>query len=208
MILRLLVAATQHLTPQQQQQPVYQTVGYCRQNSWTKMYDPLDAVKVSKKIHIPWVHTKGDVDEYLADPANYANNGPGSQFVNIIMNFPTDSLVLIPNGKHGLIVRIKSGVKAGIVESLAIACSTRTCGHSNVNGGHKCVECDNSVKEVISSENTRDIVKHLKSRHILEPFWGLYRDVEVVAHADYNGTDGRSLAGPNSAGNWTHNWTV
>jgi hypothetical protein len=44
--------------------------------------------------------------------------------------------------------------------------------------------------------------------NLIEPFWSLYREVEIVGEADYNGVDGRSMAGIDSAGKWTHFWKL
>ena len=116
------------------------------------------------------------------------------------MELPIGSKVLVPNGIKGLIVQFTSGTKAGVIDSLLIACSTRSCGHSNLCGGHSCDSCDASVRGIFNVSDNEQLVKYVKDGCNFEPFWSLYRDVEIVAYADYNGIPWTSFAGPSTSG--------
>jgi len=180
------------------------TVGYMRQNCNRKNKDPCGSVLRGKTAHIPWVHTKYDIEEYEQDPTFLQR----TKYANIGAEFPVGSLVLIPDGKGGLIVRLTSDVKSGVMGSLCSAVSPRSCGHPLVRGKHRCVDCGQSVQEVFDPSDSQKVTAHLMKGNLIEPFWSLYRDVEIVGEADYNGVDGRSMAGIDSAGKWTHFWKL
>ena len=180
------------------------TVGYMRQNCNRKNKDPCGSVLRGKTAHIPWVHTKHDIEEYEQDPTFLQR----TKYANIGAEFPVGSLVLIPDGKGGLIVRLTSEVKSGVMDSLCSAVSPRSCGHPLVRGKHRCVDCGQSVQEVFDPSDSQKVTAHLMKGNLIEPFWSLYRDVEIVGEADYNGVDGRSMAGIDSAGKWTHFWKL
>jgi hypothetical protein len=181
-----------------------QTVAYIRQNCWRKIDDIFESVIKSKRLHIPWAHTKSRVDMVI-NGEDIALNNKGGRYVNIAKNLEVGSLVLIPDGKKGLIVRITSEIKADIFDSICIACRPRSCGHTHVTG---CDGCRSSIVEVFNPSNVEKLVRHLKAGCLIEPFYSPYRDVEIVGEADFNGTDGRSVAGPDSAGNWPHYWAA
>jgi len=180
------------------------TVGYMRQNCNRKNKDPCGSVLRGKTAHIPWVHTKHDIEEYEQDPTFLQR----TKYANIGAEFPVGSLVLIPDGKGGLIVRLTSDVKSGVMDSLCSAVSPRSCGHPLVRGKHRCVDCGQSVQEVFDPSDSQKVTAHLMKGHLIEPFWSIYREVEIVGEADYNGVDGRSMAGIDSAGKWTHFWKL
>jgi len=202
--------ATLIVTPSDGAQNDMKSVAYIRQNPWSKMEDDykMNSVRLHRKFHIPWVHTKETVAKYLENPGGFQPelNGDIHGYAKICIGLAVGSLVLIPNGKIGLIVRITSDVKAGVIDSLCIACSPRTCGHSNVHGSHSCPTCSTSVQEVFSSSNTQKIIKYLKNGCNIEAFWSLYREVEIVAHANYDGTDARKIAGMASVSKSIRYW--
>lgn len=181
------------------------TIAYIRQNCYKKNDEPLDSVLRGNTIHVPWAHTKEDIIEYEQDPEAFLSR---KKYAKTCVDLPTGSIVLIPNGKKGLIVRLTSGVKTGVMNSLCTAVSHRDCGHPLVRGGHRCHECNESIQEVFNPSDVQKISAHLKNGHVIEPFWSLYRDVEVIGDADYSGIDGRSVAGPDSAGNWRRYWSL
>ena len=182
-----------------------QTVAYIRQNCNKKNKDPLDTVLRGNTIHVPWAHTKQDIIEYEEDSEEFLSR---TKYAKTCIELPNGSVILIPDGKKGLIVRLISGVKTGIMSSLCTAVTTRNCGHLLVRGGHRCNDCDTSIQENFNPSDVQKISSHLMSGHLIQPFWSLYRDVEIIGEADYNGIDGRSLAGPDSAGKWSRYWSL
>jgi hypothetical protein len=183
-----------------------QTTAYIRQNCNKKNDDVIGPVRISKKLHVPYAHTKQDIIDYSNNHNDYVNTNPGRRYIKIASELPNGSIILIPDGKKGLIVRMTSIVKSGIIESLCVASSPRTCGHPVIRDRHHCVTCADSIEEIFNPSDLQKISAHLKSGHLIEPFWSLYRDVEVIGEADYNGIDGRSFAGPDSAGKWSRYW--
>ena len=183
------------------------SIGYVRQNTWEKMFDRFDSVKTSKKLHMPWGHTIDHVERFTTNPlAAFDSALQGGNYRKIFYDFPLNSTVLVPNGKTGLLVRIKSAVKAGNIATLCIAYSRRACGHHNVIS--TCDPCRESVKEVFNPSNLGKISEHITMGHNIESFYSLYRDVEIIGDADYNGVDWMSLAGVNSIGSRTKYWTL
>jgi len=183
------------------------TVAYIRQNSWRKNTDIIKILRVTKKMHTPWAHTKAAVDRFLENPTGFLESmDRGKGMVKIVMELPIGSPVLVPNGNRGLLTRITSEMKTGVIEGMCIACSPRVCGHSNMCGANGCAVCDESIREVFHTSDIQKIDRHLKDGNILEPFWSLYRDIEIIGDVDYNGVSGNSIAGMNSAGKWTRYW--
>ena len=181
--------------------------GYVRQNPWEKLADKFDSVKNSNKLHMPWGHTIDHVELFSRDPlAPFDSSLQGGSYRKVFYDFALDSVVLIPNGKSGLLVRIKSPVKAGKIETLCVACSDRTCGHRNKISS--CDLCRQSVQEVFNPSDKEQIIGHLSKGHIIEPFYTLYRDVEIVGDADYNGVDWKTLASINAVGSRTKFWAL
>jgi len=94
------------------------------------------------------------------------------------------------------------------MSSLCTAVTPTDCGHSLVCGGRRCKKCDISVQENFNPSDLQKISAHLKSGHLIKPFCSLYRDVEIIGDANYNGIHGLSLAGPDSAGKWSRYWSL
>ncbi|NBP66941.1 MAG: hypothetical protein EBU66_20135 [Bacteroidetes bacterium] len=182
-----------------------QTSAYIRQNCNKKNKDPLDTVLRGKTIHVPWGHVKQDIIDYEQDPDGFRTR---TKYANTCIEIPIGSLVLIPDGKKGLIVRLTSDVKSGVMSSLCTAVTPRNCGHLFVRGRNRCIECHNSIQENFNPSDLQKISAHLNNGSNIEPFWSLYRDVEIIGEAYYNGIDGRSLAGPDSAGKWSRYWRL
>jgi hypothetical protein len=182
---------------------LFLTIAYIRQNCNKKNDDPLGSVQRTNAIHVPWAHTEQDTIEYQQDPQAFLEK---TKYARICVELPIGSLILIPSGKKGLIVRLTSDVKSGIMNSYCTAVTPRTCGHKYVCGKHRCAQCGDSVQEVFDPSDAQKLSEHLKKGHLIEPFYSLYRDIEIVGEADYNGVDGRSMAGLDSAGKWQRYW--
>ena len=136
-----------------------QTSAYIRQNCNKKNMNPLDTVLRGKTIHVPWAHVKQDTIEYEQDPDGFISR---KKYAKICIELPNDSVILIPDGKRGLIVRVTSGIKSGVMGSLCTAVTPRNCGHSLVRGGHRCSECDDSIQENFNPSDAQKLSEHLK----------------------------------------------
>ena len=184
-----------------------QSIGYVRQNPWRCLTDDgYENVRISKKIHIPWSHTKNGVEEFRADPEKFITESRGAKYIQRCLAFPIGSTVLIPNGRQGILVRIVSEVKAGIIDTLYVTRVERVCHHTITNSG-ECLACHNSVSGVYKYSDSLGLQENLKDGYIIEPFYSLYLDVEILGDADYNGKDGRKMAGMESVGNMEQYWS-
>ena len=179
-----------------------QTVAYIRQNPWKKIDNALESPIKSKRLHIPWTHTKTSVDVM---EAGEIYREKGARFVKISKDLDVGSLILIPEGKKGLIARITSNIKYGVFDTICVASKPKDCGHPTVT---ECDICRSSIVEAFNPSNVQKLLAHLRDGNIIEPFWSPYRDIEIVGDADYNGADGRSMAGMDSAGTWSRYWTL
>jgi hypothetical protein len=155
-----------------------------RQNPWQKGSDILDIVRKSNKIYIPNLHTKDAIAEYNENPQQQSTT-PLTQVSKNVIDLPIDSLAIIPNHNKGLLVKITSPVKSGIIETACIARSLRKCGHVHVS--NNCNSCKDSIRDVFDSSNVNKFTAHLKSENIIEPFYTLYRDVTIIGDVDLNG---------------------
>ena len=178
------------------------TIAYIRQNPWKKIDDVLESPIKSKRLHLPWTHTKSSVEVM---EAGEIYREKGARFVKITKDLDLGSLVLIPDGNKGLIVRITSDIKYGIFDTICVASKPKECGHPTVT---ECDTCRSSIVEAFNPSNLQKLLAHLRDGHIIEPVWSPYRDIEIIGDADYNGIDGRSMAGMNSAGTWSRYWSL
>jgi hypothetical protein len=177
------------------------SIAYIRQNAWKKIAKPLDAVKSSLCIHVPHAHTKQDVDDFRTNSASLTHT-----HARTVLSIPVGSTVLIPNGRVGLLVKFTSGALAGTIDSLKIVSDPKTCGHTAIL--KSCAQCLGAIDSVLSSPIESIIQQHIQQGQTVEPFWSVYRTVEIVGDVDYNGVNGRTMAGMDSAGRWEHFWTV
>jgi len=181
---------------------------YIRQNPWKKIDSVLNCVRRSNQIHIPFAHTKDVAEAFKNNPASVlsAVSDDHRSQVELCSTLPIGTTVVIPNGSKGLLVRTKSAIKAGIQDTLCIAHSQRTCGHTHIRSGAFCALCHDSVIEVFDSADALSLQRHLRVGHSFEPFYTLFFDVDILGEVDYNGVDGRTIAGMNSVGQRTLYW--
>ena len=185
----------------------FESIAFIRQNASKKTTDILEIVCNSKKIHIPHLHNKTKYDSYNENSETmFSKPFHNNIYAKIAMDLPTGSIIIIPNVNKGLLVRIISSVNSGVIESLCCACSPRECGHSYVSSD--CEMCQESIQEIFDSSNITILHKHMKNGNILEPFYTLYRDIEICGDVDYNGTDGRKIATVGSSGKMRQFWSL
>lgn len=183
---------------------------YIRQNPWKKIDNVINSVRRSNKIHIPFAHNKDAAEAFKNSPASVLTAIPEDHHaqVDLCLNLPIGTIVVVPNGSKGILVRIQSAIKAGIQDTLCIAHSSRSCGHTHIRSGGFCTPCHDSVVEVFDYADTASLQKHLRVGHSFEPFYTLFFDVEILGDVDYNGVDGRSIAGMSSVGRRTLYWKL
>jgi hypothetical protein len=186
------------------------STAYIRQNPWEKIYDILESVKVSNKLHIPYAHHRDTVHAFQTERTTFLRSIPEKHRspVDTFTKLPIGTIVLVPNGVKGLLVKLKSEIKGGILDSLCLVCSPRTCGHIYVHHGGLCHPCHDSVRDVPDSRYAVKLRAHLAAGYLIEPFYSLYFDVEVLGHVDYNGTNGSKIAQPASMAQKVNYWKL
>lgn len=180
--------------------PEITSVVYVKQFPWEKC--PLGTIhaRLSGKMHIPWAH------DYNAVRRFQEAGTVESRYSKTVTELPVGAIAYIPSVKrqmseYGALVRITSEVKAGPLEGGFVVRNTKQCQHQYIDG--TCVECRNSIVEV----TPRDIFSHIEQGHIVEPFWTLYREVELIGLVKYTNTVKRGdLARRDAAGKKVQGW--
>ena len=180
-----------------------ESIAYVRQNPWKKVKgDFLEYVQHSKILHLPHAHSKADV--ILYDTTRTISQPPAKRLAEL----PIGSVILVPNGTKGLLVRLTSDVQRGALDHMCVASNPKTCGHHHSHSTKDCVQCSNAIDSIFSPADTKELQSQLRQGHIIEPFWTLYRTCAIVGKADYNGTNGSSIAGMDSVGTWKRYWKL
>jgi hypothetical protein len=179
---------------------------YVRQNPWKKSENVFEGVWLTRSLHVPHAHSRSACIAYLENPQEFCEQA--SRYARLVMDAPEWTIVLVPNGGAGLLVRIRSEVSCGHLSNIVIATQMgiRTCGHQFAECGGSCEACDYSILEVLHSNNTRALQSYLSQGHHIEPFYTLYRKVQILGRAAYHNEDGRRFAGPASAGTQNLFW--
>jgi hypothetical protein len=170
-----------------------QSVGYVRQNAWKKTEKFLEIIEHTKVVHAPHGHQREDMTRFRAD------GSITDKYARAFHEFETGAVVLIPNGDHGLLVRLETPTAAGSAPGWIVAIDSAT------DSTKERFERE-QILAIFGNSNTTAIRDHLRSDHTLIPMFGLYRQVSIVGRADYNGTDGRALAGMDSVGPRKQYW--
>ncbi len=171
------------------------STAYVRQNPWraqTKKWECLQTGILS----IPHAHDKMAVDRFREDGT--VPEGQARQMAE----FPLGTVVYVPDGRGGVLVRIVSEVKAGILPALCIVREARECDHTFTSATQACGACSNSVISVSDSP----LREALDQGYLIEPFYSLYRECEPVAYCKIPTQDLRHFAGSNSVGKTTTHW--
>ncbi len=173
-----------------------QSVAYIRQNPWKKCPNGVLLLR-NNKLHLPWAH------DYNAVRRFQENGEVVERWSKVVAELPVNCVAYIPGEYWGCLVRIKSEVKAGLVPNVYVVRDAKTCQHPYIIGA--CDVCKGSILEVTNG----DPLPHLEKGHILEPFWSLYREIEVMGNVQYNRTVKKGdLARVDSAGLKHQYWTL
>ena len=159
-------------------QAVYTAVGFVRQNPWkTNTYSVYFGL-YSKKMHIPFAYGP-DMTIQTAPPK--------SQFS---IALAVGDIVVCVYSDYYLVVRVMSEVKRGIIEPICIGLDAQEHYQNPV-------EYASGIKEFIlkrtysypDSDALDDVLVDgvkdaLERNRIIEPFYGLYRDIEIIGRID------------------------
>lgn len=165
-----------------------------RQNCWKHCDDPMNIVKRTLKIHVPWAHTKVQTDLFMRNPERFLEIA--KHFArNAINTIKKDSIGVMEGFCRGLIIKITSDVKCGldgIIEDICIVRKSRSCNHDytfprhDMGGIKACEECHNSIVSVILVNDTKEIQNAISKGYIIEPFYSPYYDIEILGEVDYD----------------------
>lgn len=178
-----------------------QSVAYVRQNPWKKCPNRAFLLP-NNKLHIPWAHDYEKVQHYRV------TGELTERWAKFVAELPIDSIVYVPNENWGNLVRIKSETKTGVLRNMYIVRNSKTCQHTYIDG--TCETCRASIVEVTNGSP----LPYIEKGHIIEPFWSVYRDIEIVGSVPYgtvaeNVTVRKSdLARVDSAGRKLQHWRL
>jgi hypothetical protein len=135
---------------------------YIRQNAYRTDTYSLDLVLKSQKLHVPHAHQMSDVLSFSCEPHSYllGAHPQARRFVQV----PQDTLLLCAGVREALLVRLTSTTKAGycapiyrILDPATTAPLAFTC-----------------------ADDINKITDALAAGHTLEPFYTLYRHIEII----------------------------
>ena len=183
---------------------------YVRQNPWERIYDVINCVRISNQLQIPFTHVKETVDAFKSDPTTFMTTIPEKHHsqVKMCMRLSVGTIIIVPNKKKGLLVRIKSEVKSGILDSLYIACNPRNCYHIHLQNATSCEYCNQSIRYIGNTTDIHTFQSKLRDGYLIEPLYSLFYDVDILGDADYTGVDGRKIGGMSSVGERIRFWKV
>lgn len=174
-----------------------ETSFHMRQNAWQHLNNSIDIIKNIKKIHIPWAHTKHQVDMYIKNK---------EKFLKYCKHYSRNALKLKNNDKgiiegegRGIIVQICSDIKVGIIEELIIIRKERLCDHQYTCESHDigdlkgCNICADSIVSICHSNDSIAIQNAIKNGYIIEPFYAPYFHVNILGEIDYEKRDKRTV---------------
>lgn len=163
-----------------------------RQNPWQKLNNSIKLVKDTKKVHTPWGHTQSQVTLYSQNKENYLSKC--HKFTKNSLQLKVGDVGIVEgDGGVAIVVKITSSPKCGVMDEIVIARSERSCNHHYTQQGHDvgdskgCTICSDSVKAVIRSNDIKEIQKAIQKGYIIEPFYSMYFDIEVLGKVDFNG---------------------
>ena len=168
-----------------------QIVFLIRQNCWQHCDNPINMIKNTLKIHVPWAHTKYQTDLYTKDFKKFRETAKNYS-INALNTLKKDTIGIMEGFGRGLIIKIVSDIKAGIMKDICIVRKSRSCEHNytqSVNdiGDMKgCEECHKSVVSVILVNDTKGMQNAFSKGYIIEPFYSPHYDVEILGEVDYD----------------------
>ena len=176
---------TTEYTPHGTEIPDIVTTHFVRQNPGETGRYTLDIVSATNAIHIPFAHAKVYVDAYTADPAAFVP----PEKARLVMSLPIDTCVVIAGKQQGVIARITSDIKAGILDPVYTA----------MDNEHR------TVDYMMKNDSTK-IASALEKNLILTPFYTLYRTIEILGTI-VDVDDWRTIAQMGASGRRTlHFW--
>jgi hypothetical protein len=183
------------------------TTHYLRQNPWkTDKYPLWSILNYAKKIHIPFAHTQRDAEFFKANKGIYEDNIMNEKS-KLMMTLPVGEKIVVLGKQEGYIVELKSEVKAGHINPIYILRDlTRYRGPYVEHSDNE--DWIASIKEFVplvphEIERLKANLTLTSPNTVLDSFYGLYRDIEVIAKIKTD--DWRYVGLPASSG-WLHNY--
>lgn len=156
---------------------------YVRQNPWKTDKYPLGTIlEYAKAIHIPFAHTQRDVEFFQANSSIF-RKFVMNQKAELMMNVPTGSRVVVLGKQEAYLVKLTSDVKAGMMPHVYLRRDLST-GGVHYYDGEENREWIDSIQSfyVCHPDLSGQFKKPYGPKTILDPFYTLYRDVEVIAN--------------------------
>ena len=160
------------------------------------------SLKNTKKVLLPYAHGEPTINIYKKNKIILDKD---AKFVADLIN---GTIVLIAtDGNKGVLVKLISDVKADKQEHLCIAIDMSDCTtHSHIYETNDCVNCRSAVKKIFNPNDLNEMRIQQALGRIIQPFYSLYRDCEILCDVDYNGIHGLSIIGRSSLDKRKHYW--
>jgi hypothetical protein len=173
-------------------QATYTSIAYVRQNPWkTNTYTPFITLH-SKKLHLPFAHGYSVTTE----------NAP--QQAKLGMELQIGDIVVCAYAQCALLVRITSEVKRGQIDPIYMILKPEEHYQNPAEYGSGIVGF--TLKVPYEADRQNDLIDGiswaLDNDSILEPFFGLYRDIEVIGEIT-DVRDWRKIVGMAASGRRT-----
>lgn len=188
------------------------TIAYVRQNAWGKasVWAKNYTVLTSKKLTAPYGHTRSQYKQFRKN--RYIEHHSTREFDAMSIG----SYVYLPpeergGGNTAYILLLTSATIAGKHPDLVIVTRPRTCGHKHTRPSHEeahdsCMACGESVVAVVNKNETEALETYRSQGCLIESFYTLYREIEVVGQFDVSGLDKRSFASHPAFGKHSKHW--
>ena len=170
-------------------QATYTSVAFVRQNPWkTNTYTPFITIH-SKKLHLPFAHGYSITNENAPDKAKLG------------MELQVGDIVVCAYSECALLVRITSEVKRGQIDPIYMILNPEEHYKTPAEYGSGIVGFTlKAPYEGGDKDSLIDGISYaLDNDYILEPFFGLYRDIEVIGEIT-EVRDWRKIVGMSSSG--------
>ena len=168
----------------------YTAIGWVRQNPWkTNTFNP-NITLHAKKLHIPFAYGPAITQENAPEQSQYA------------LSLKIGDIVICAYASCALLVRITSEVKRGVMEPILMALNPVEHYQNPTEYGAGIGGFFLKTPYQTHGMEVDGVADALENNYIIEPFFGLYRDIEILGEI-VDVEDWRKIVGMASSGKRT-----
>ena len=170
-------------------------IGWVRQNPWkTNTYNP-NITLHAKKLHIPYAYGPTITRENAPDKSQYA------------LSLNIGDIIVCAYASCALLVRITSEVKRGVLEPVLMALNLEEHYQNPTEYGAGIRGFFLKMPYATHGTEVDGVAMALDNNAIIEPFFGLYRDIEVIGEV-VDVEDWRRIVGMAASGKRTNHFRL